>query len=163
MSDLAGIALGGIIAAGSALVVVLVESRMRRRERRANVLEKRRQDAATLVGPVLSALRDLEPNANVGALRGNPRAAEALRQKWAGLLDAQGGLEVLGAMHPDSEAGRLCDSIIVDSTDLLTRLHLAITDGQAQTEQWWAEVTQLRDSALADAKGLVRAVLEQPA
>jgi hypothetical protein len=163
MSELVGVALGGLIAAVSALLVVLVESRLRRRERQAEIREKRRQDAAALVGPALSALRDLDPNANVGALRGNPQADEALREKWAALLSAQAGLEVLGATHPDSEVSRLSDSVIVSSTDLLTRLHVAINQGQAQPEGWWAEVNELRDRAMTDARSLVRAVLDQPA
>jgi hypothetical protein len=163
MSELVGVALGGIIAAVSALLVVLAESRFRRRERQAEVREKRRQDAAVFVGPALAALRDLDPNANVGALRGNPRADEALREKWDALQSAQGGLEVLGATHPDSEVSRLSESVIAGGTDLLTRLHIAITDGEARSDEWWAGANELRDQAMADARSLVRAVLDQPA
>jgi hypothetical protein len=163
MSELFGVALGGIIAAVSALVVVVTESLLRRRERQAEVREKRRQDAATLVGPVLTALRDLDPNANIGALRGNPRADEALREKWTALLSAQADLEVLGATHSDSEVSRRSESVITGSTELLTRLHIAITDREARSEDWWEKSNELRDRAMAEARSLVRAVVDQPA
>jgi hypothetical protein len=163
MSDLIGVALGGVIAAGSALAVVLVESRLRRGERDADLREQRRKEAAALVGPAIKSLRDLDPNANVGVLRGHPRAAEILKEKWAEWLTAQGGLEVLGAMHPDSEVSRLCESVIEGGTKLLGRLHFAITEREAQSEAWWDGVVELRENAMTDARSLVRAVLRQPA
>jgi hypothetical protein len=143
-------------------VVVLAEARIRRGERNADRREQRRKDAAALVGPAMKSLRDLDPNANVGVLRGNPRAAEALKDKWAEWLTAQAGLEVLGAMHPDSEVSRLCESVIDSGTKLLGRLHFAITEGGAQSEAWWDEVNELRENAMTDARSLVRAVLQQP-
>jgi hypothetical protein len=163
MSELVGVALGGVIAASSALAVVLVESRLRRSECEADLREQRRKDAAALVGPAIKSLRDLDPNANVGVLRGHPRAVEILKEKWADWLSAQAGLEVLGAMHPDSDVSRLSESVITRGTDLLGRLHLAITQGQAQSDAWWKEVEELRNTAMADARSLVRAVLAQPA
>lgn len=99
----------------------------------------------------------------MGVLRGNPRAREALREKWEAWLSAQGKLEVIGAMHPDSEVSHLCEAVITGGTNLLTRLHRAITEDGPQPEEWWYEVNGLRDQALADARGLVQVVLERPA
>lgn len=78
-------------------------------------------------------------------------------------LSAQAGLEVLGATHPDTEVSGLCEQIIASGTDLLGRLHLAITEGEVQSEAWWEAVNELRAGAMANARGLVRAVLDQPA
>jgi hypothetical protein len=78
-------------------------------------------------------------------------------------LSAQAKLEVIGAMHPDSEVSQLGEAVITGGTNLLALLHWAITEGGPQPEEWWNEANALRDQALADARGLVRAVLDQPA
>lgn len=166
MSDWATVAgtLGGTaLGIAGTWRVAIWQAGQRRAEREADLREKRRSEAATLVGPAISALRDLDPNANVGVLRGNPRALEALREKWEAWLSAQAKLEVIGAMHPDSDVSQLSEAVITGGTNLLTRLHWAITEGGPQPEEWWNEVNGLRDQALADARSLVQAVLEQPA
>lgn len=160
MSNL-GLALGSGITSG--LVVTVAQDFFQRRGRAAEVRERRRQDAARLVGPALASLRDLEPDSNVGALRGNVRSKEALDEKWTAWLTATGGLEVLGATHPGTEVDELCESVITKGTALLTRLHWAIEDGDAQEGDWWRETKSFRDDALGDARNLVRAVLDQPA
>jgi len=162
VNALYGVALGGAISIVSSLVTTIVQSKLRRAERAADVREKRRQDAAALVGAMLSVLRDLDPDANVGVLRGHPRAKEVLQEKWGSLLAAQGGLEVLGATHPESDVSRLCESVVKDSTDILNRLHSAIIERRDQSDEWWENVKDLRDRAMSDARDLVRAVLEQP-
>jgi hypothetical protein len=88
------------------------------------------------VGPAIKSLRDLDPNANVGVLRGHPRAVEILKEKWADWLSAQAGLEVLGAMHPDSDVSRLSESVITggptssdDSTSRLLKGRRSQTPG----------------------------------
>jgi hypothetical protein len=59
--------------------VAVWQAGQRRAEREADLREKRRSDAcrASDFGSARSG-----PNANVGVLRGNPRAREALREKW---------------------------------------------------------------------------------
>lgn len=166
MSDWATVAagLGGTaLGIGGTWVVARWQAIQQSAEREADVREKRRTDAAALVAPAITALRDLDPNANVGVLRGNPRAADALREKWAAWLSAQAGLEVLGAMHPESDVSEGCESVIASGTDLLGRLQLAIIDGQAQPTEWWEAVVELHERALAEARALVRAVFDQPA
>ena len=156
-----------LIALGSSLlggvVVTIVQAWFRRGERAADIREKRREEAGRIVGPAFASLRDLEPNANVGALRGNERAQEALEGKWDRWLAAAGVLEVLGATHPDSDVAELSESVISKGTDLLARLHIAIQAGGAQEQAWWDAVNSLRDEAMAEARQLVRAVLDQPA
>lgn len=148
----------------SGLLGVGAQALLRRWERAADVKETRRQEAARIVGPALAALRDLEPNSNVG-LAGNPRAREAMEKKWDAWLAATGGLEVLGATHPDTEVADLCDAIITRGTDLLNRLHLTIIvqPGEPRSEAWWEEVNGFHEQAIADGRRLVRAVLAQPA
>lgn len=165
MSSLAGVALGGGIAMGSGLLGVGAQALLRRGERAADVRERRRQEAAGVVGPSLAALRDLEPNSNVGALAGNPRAAEAMSQKWTAWLAVSGGLELLGATHPDTDVADLCESVILKGGSLLNRLHLTIIldPGEPRSEAWWDEVNGFHEQAIADARRLVRAVLAQPA
>jgi hypothetical protein len=158
-----GVLLGGGVGVAGTILGVFTDSWLRRGERRADVRERRRQEAAHIVGPALASLRDLDPNANVGALRGNPRAQEALREKWDAWLRAAGGLEVLGATHPDTSVAELCESVITTGSALLNRLHYAITEAGAQSQEWWDEVNGLRDQGVSDARQLVRAVLEQPA
>lgn len=158
-----GVVLGGGIGVGGTLLGVFADSWMRRGERRAAVREKRRVDAAAAVGPAIAALRDMDPNANVGVLRGNPRAAEALREKWEKWLSAQGGLEILAATHPGTQVAELCEAVITGGTTLLARLHFAINEGDAKSERWWEGVVALREQAMADARSLIRAVLSQPA
>lgn len=162
MSDLAAVAVGGGIGVASALLATFTQARLRLGEFHAEVREKRRSEAASLAGPAVTVLRDLDPNANVGVLRGNPRAQEALQEKWKAWLTAQGKLDVLGAMHPDSEVSALCEQVVTRGTTLLGRLHFAITGSEVQTDAWWNEVEGLRDQALANARRLVTAVLEQP-
>lgn len=158
-----GVLLGGVVGVAGTILGVFTDSWLRRGERRADVRERRRQEAARIVGPALASLRDLDPNANVGALRGNPRAQEALSEKWSAWLHAAGGLEVLGSTYPHTRIANLCESVITTGSDLLNRLHHAITEGEAQSAEWWSEVNGLLDQAVSDARQLVRAVLEQPA
>lgn len=127
-AGLGGTALG----IGGMWSVARWQATLRRGEREADLRENRRSEAAALVGPSLAALRDLDPNANVGVLRGNPRAQEALRDKWATWLSARASLELLAAMHPDSQVSQLCESVIDGGTSLLGRLQVAIIDGEAQ-------------------------------
>jgi hypothetical protein len=86
----------------SGVIVAVVTDYLEGRRREAAVIESRRNDAARIVGPALASLRDLEPESNIGVLRGHPDAKEALKEKWAAWLAASGELEVLSATHPNS-------------------------------------------------------------
>lgn len=116
------------------------------------------------MGPALASLRDLEPESNVGALAGNPRATEAMTDKWNSWLSASGGLEVLSATHPDTEVAELCESVITAGNSLLNRLQHTILfyPDEPRSEAWWAEAHGLHERATTDARQLVRAVLKQP-
>lgn len=158
--DTVNVLVGGLI---SGVVVALAQAWFQRNAWAKDVREQRRREAARVVGPVLSALRDLEPEPNIGVLRGNVRAPEALSEKWERWLAAAGGIEVLGATHPGTNVATLCDSIITDGTKLLGLMHWAISNGEAQSERWWAEIKALHEGAMQASRNLVLEVLDQPA
>lgn len=101
-----------VVALVSGVDVAVVAHYLQRRRRAADVREPRRNAAARILGPALASLRDIDPEPNVGALRGNPRASDALTEKWSAWLAASGELEVLGATHPDSQVDKRCQSVI---------------------------------------------------
>jgi hypothetical protein len=147
----------------SGVVVALVSHYLQGRRRAADVRESRRRDAAQIVGPALASLRDLESEPNISALRGHPRAAEALAEKWAAWLAASGGLEVLGATHPTSAVDAGCQSVIDNGTKLLTGVDIAVRHGDVLAEGEWNRLKGLHQDALTDARQLVQDVLEEPA
>jgi hypothetical protein len=110
----------------SGVVVAFVNDLLERRRRSDAVREARRNDAAKIVGPALASLRGLEPESNIGVLRGHARAPDALKEKWAAWLTASRELEVLGATHPDSPVDERCQSVIMKGTELLRRDCVAV-------------------------------------
>jgi hypothetical protein len=109
----------------SGVVVAFVNDLLERRRRGDAVREARRNDAK-IVGPALASLRGLEPESNIGVLRGHARAPDALKEKWAAWLTASRELEVLGATHPDSPVDERCQSVIMKGTELLRRDCVAV-------------------------------------
>jgi hypothetical protein len=147
----------------SGVVVALVDHVLQGRRRTADVREARRNDAARIVGPALASLRDLEPQSNIGTLRGHPEASDALKEKWAAWLAAAGELEVLGATHPNTPVDERCQSVITNGTSLLNRIHSGVRGGDALRQGQWDELDQLHATAIADARQLVQDVLDLPA
>jgi hypothetical protein len=158
-------ALGVALVSGvvSGVVVAWVADYLQGERRKADVREARRNQAARIVGPALASLRDLEPEANVGVLRGHPDARDALKQKWDAWLAASGELEVLGATHPDTAVAEHCELVITKGTQLLGGVQWAVQTGEALADGEWERLKRLHRDALADGRQLVLDVLDQPA
>jgi hypothetical protein len=148
----------------SGVTVAFVTDRLERGRRDAAVREARRNEAARIVGPALASLRDIEPGSNIGVLRGHARASDALKEKWEAWLSASGELEVLGATHPGSQVDERCQSVITKGTQLLNGIHTAvILDDGPLPDREWNRLKGLYADAIADARQLVKDVLNQPA
>jgi hypothetical protein len=150
------------VAVVSGVVVAIVTDYLHGRRRAADVREARRNEAARIVGPALASLRDIEPESNIGVLRGHPDASDALKEKWTAWLAASGELEVLGATHPNSPVNDRCQSVITKGTQLLNGLHSGIRGGEALEQREWNRLNGLNADALMDARQLVQDVLNQP-
>jgi hypothetical protein len=157
----AGVALTSAVVSG--VVVAVVSDYLQGRRREADVREARRNEGARIVGPALAGLRDLEPEGNVGGLRGHQEATRILQEKWERWLSAAGELEVLGAKHPETAVDRRCQSVIADGTALMTGIHAAVTLGAAIDQQEWERLKRLHGDSLTAARALVKDVLAEPA
>jgi hypothetical protein len=164
IADLGSTALGGAIAAGAGVVGSLVQFRLRAKERTEERSSERQDRAAAAVGPMLSLLRELDPNAVVGALAhpDHPQAREAMEKNWSRWDAAHDDLEVVAAGHPSAEVRAACDTIIESTMKLLNRLHTAVIHEptRARSEAWWNEVNGFRDEARDTARGLVQTIRE---
>jgi hypothetical protein len=162
IADLGSTAIGAAIAIVAGIVASLVQFWLHRRERAEERANERQDRAAAAVGPALALLRELDPNAVVGALAGNPRAREAMDGHWDRWAQAQDGLEVVAAGHPSEEVRRACETIIDSTMNLLNRLQFAtvIQPNEPRSEAWWNEVNGFRDTARDEARNLIRTMRE---
>jgi hypothetical protein len=163
-TSLGATALGGVIAAGAGIAGSIVQFRLRKTERAEERASDREERAAAAVGPMLSLLRELDPNAVVGALAhpDHPQAREVMDRNWTRWEAAQDRLEVVAAGYPSEEVRAACDTIIESTMNLLNRLHQAVIHepARARSEAWWDEVNGFRDEARETARNLVRTMRE---
>jgi hypothetical protein len=136
---------GGIIATAGSYVLSLEQQR-----------RQLRQQAVESAAAALAALREIDPEVWVDRLRDVDRGRELIADKSTRWLAAVGRLELLAALHPDSETEDLAESVIKKGGLVLIRLRERVGESGDVSDTWLEVVPDHYRAAVKDARSLVR-------